>query len=186
VSVPDPRAEQALARLPLFKETPPDAVRELASRAEWVRLEAGDVLYRQGEPLEPHALLLVTGRLMVWAEAGGQRHARADVWPGEIVGEAGLYTRNPTRSATVTAVVPSVGLRVSRDLFVALGEHPACVALEVNQIRTMARRIDVAGKTLQRATATTRVATPSARPAPAAAAAPTLAQRFARFFGGGS
>lgn len=140
----------ALVRLGPFKDTSPDAVRDLATRASWVRYGVNDVVYAQGEAMKPEAILLVTGRFSVVAESGGVRRSLADVWPGEFVGEPALFTRGATRSATVVASAPSVGLRVSRQLLADQAGHPAVVALEQHLIRVMVRRIQSTSQTLHR------------------------------------
>ncbi len=209
-----PPTENQVRRLEVFRETPPEAVRELLSFAELVPLAADQVVYRQGEAIRRDALLLISGRLSVFVESGGARRAMTDVWPGEFVGEAGLFTRASERTATVVSSAPGYALRITRGLLADNVGQPAVVALEQHLIHTMSRRIAVTNKTLQRVVQekgllpgappprpgapNARPTAPTARPpAPAARPAPrpskpaepeqlTLAQRLARWWNGDS
>jgi len=78
-------------------------VQQVVDRVEWRRLEAGEVLFREGD-LADAAYFVVGGRLMVLAaDADGNEQLIAELGRGEIVGELGLLDR-ARRSATVRAV----------------------------------------------------------------------------------
>lgn len=78
-------------------------VQQVVDRVEWRRLEAGEVLFREGD-LADAAYFVVGGRLMVLAATGdGNDELIAELGRGEVVGELGLLDRAP-RSATVRAV----------------------------------------------------------------------------------
>lgn len=198
-----PPTENAVRRLEVFRDTPPDAVRELLALAEMVPLAPEQVVYRQGEAIRRDALLLLSGRLSVFVEAGGARRAMTDVWPGEFVGEAGLFTRVNERTATVVASAPGYALRITRSLLAEHVEQPAVVALEQHLVHTLSKRISLTNKALQRvlqekgahAPAPARPQRPPARPSQGRPAAPkpaasrpaeplTLAQRLARWWNG--
>jgi NTE family protein len=100
----------------LFGELGPRLLQFARERAQWVRLPAGEVLMRQGEPGDA-AYLTVSGRLRVYIadEAGRERMVR-ELGRGEIIGELSLYTGEP-RSATVVAVRDTVLVRLERAQF---------------------------------------------------------------------
>lgn len=184
-----------MRRLEVFRDTPADAVRELLSIAEMVPLAAEQVIYRQGEAIKRDALLLVSGRLAVYVEAGGARRVMTDVWPGEFVGEAGLFTRTTERSATVVSSAPGWALRITRGLLADNDSQPAIVALEQHLVHTLAKRIAMTNKTLQRVlNERAQVAPPAPPPAeplaerhrPESEAELTLAQRLSRWWNGES
>ncbi len=78
-------------------------VQQVVDRVEWRRLEAGEVLFREGDAADA-AYFVVGGRLMVLAaDADGNDQLVAELGRGEVVGELGLLDRAP-RSATVRAV----------------------------------------------------------------------------------
>jgi CRP-like cAMP-binding protein len=142
--------EDALLRLGPFRGVPQAAVRELLAVTTLVSFPAERVLFLQGDPLSEDAWLLVTGRLSVLVASGSQQRVMADVWPGEIVGEAALYARGRARSATVMTVGPSVLLRIPRSALIENDSQPALIALELFLLETMAKRLRSTNVVLQR------------------------------------
>jgi CRP-like cAMP-binding protein len=160
-----------------------------------VPLATDQVIYRQGEVVRRDALLLLTGRLAVYVESGGARRVMSDVWPGEFVGDAGLFTRTSERTATVVSAAPGWALKITRGLLAENDSQPAVIALEQHLVRTLAKRISMTNKTLQRVLYERSSAPPPSPPpsAPRAERAPpvpeaelTLAQRLSRWWNGES
>jgi len=87
-------------------------LRFVESRVEWLRLRAGDVLFRAGDTSDD-LYFVVGGRLRAIAADG---RALTEASPGESVGEVALLTGEP-RSASVLAVRDSELVRVSRQAF---------------------------------------------------------------------
>src|SRR6266705_278136 len=116
-----PVVEIALLRsLPLFAELPAPAIEGLAAALRPVRLEAGAVLIRQGDPGDGY-FAIAAGELD--AEQDGRflgRYGR-----GDGVGEIALLRAVP-RTATVTAHTAATVYRLDRDLFLTavLGHAP--------------------------------------------------------------
>src|SRR6478752_4755897 len=116
-----PVVEIALLRsLPLFAELPAPAIEGLAAALRPVRLEAGAVLIRQGDPGDAY-----------FATAAGELDAEQDghflgrYGRGDGVGEIALLRAVP-RTATVTAHTAATVYQLDRDLFVTavLGHAP--------------------------------------------------------------
>lgn len=104
----------------LFGEIGPEALGDLAERIRPVRLERGDVLYREGEP-GAGMHFLITGRLQVRVSDG---RTVAYVAPGEVVGEIALFT-GQARTATIVAMRDSTLGHLARDEFDAvMARHP--------------------------------------------------------------
>lgn len=180
-----------LPKLAPFKTTDPAAVRALLAIAPLVNFAADTIVYRQGEPIRPEALLVVTGRVRVFIEQGGARRNVGDIWPGEFIGEAGLFSGGDVRSANVVCGAPSACLLITRELLREHAGQPALVALEQHLTTVMVKRIRATNTLLLRAVKEPPpAAAPSAgrserpRPRPAPAEALTLAQRVARWFNG--
>jgi len=116
-----PVVEIALLRsLPLFAELPAPAIEGLAAALRPVRLEAGAVLIRQGDPGDAY-FAIAAGELD--AEQNGRflgRYGR-----GDGVGEIALLRAVP-RTATVIAHTPATVYQLDRDLFLTavLGHAP--------------------------------------------------------------
>ncbi|HUS43096.1 MAG TPA: cyclic nucleotide-binding domain-containing protein [Ilumatobacteraceae bacterium] len=78
-------------------------VQQVVDRVDWRRLEAGEVLFEQGDVADA-AYFVVGGRVTVHVvDDEGEERLVAELGRGEVVGELGLLDRAP-RSATVRAV----------------------------------------------------------------------------------
>ncbi len=109
---------------------------ELEARMDWIRLNAGDVLFRRGE-LPDAAYFVVAGRLHMVADDEDGGSIPAVVARGELVGETELVDQVP-RHHTVHAVRDSDLVRLPAAVFdEMLGRHPTMM-LEV--ARTILRR----------------------------------------------
>ncbi len=113
-------------------------VRELEGRLENLRLDAGEVLIRQGDP--PAGLYFVeSGEVTVWLDRGGDAATRLRTCGmGSVVGEMSLY-REAEATATVTVSKPAVVHHLSREALEALEEADPGLAARLH--RTLARQI---------------------------------------------
>lgn len=119
----------ALHDVPLFEAVPGRVLAAVAARAVEVSVEAGDVVIAEGAH-EDHLFVLVTGRLRAVHEGRLLR----DLVPGATVGELAALLPEP-RSATVTAVEPTLLLRIDKPVLdELLVEYPE---LAVGVIRTL-------------------------------------------------
>jgi CRP-like cAMP-binding protein len=111
-----------MARLPIFQEIEPEALRLLAFSAETKILRKGDVLFRRGEPSDA-GFLVLSGSFQV--DAPSKRDgAEFVIQAYSLIGEMALLT-STERPATVTAREPSTVLKISRAVFHrVLKEHP--------------------------------------------------------------
>lgn len=173
---------QRLVELPVFKNVPEPDLAALARFLLFAELPAGTVLYREGEPAKDAAIILA-GRLAV---SVGEGRAVGDVWPGDVIGEAGLFGPAGARSATVTAVMPTRLAVLTMDAVAALPENRALMALEQKLLNHMAKRIRSANARLATAEHTSSAVSPPAgasRPRPPEAPEGILAS-LRRIFGG--
>jgi hypothetical protein len=116
-----PVVEIALLRsLPLFAELPAPAIEGLAAALRPVRLEAGAVLIRQGDPGDAY-YAIAAGEL----DAEQDGHFLGRYGRGDGVGEIALLRAVP-RTATVTAHTAATVYQLDRDLFLTavLGHAP--------------------------------------------------------------
>jgi predicted acylesterase/phospholipase RssA/CRP-like cAMP-binding protein len=118
----------------------PTLVQEIVERVRWRRLEAGDLLFEQGDKSDA-AYFIVGGRLMVSVkpEAGGLGDPDlpegdggrvAELGRGDVVGELGLLDDAP-RSATVRAVRDSTLATLTADMFEELVIRSPALMLHV-------------------------------------------------------
>ncbi len=92
--------EEVLRMVPIFAELPEASLSELASRAATVRIEAGDTLFRQGDPADS-LYVVVSGRLEVLLEKAEPEVLRV-LGPETVVGDLALLA-DTARSATIRA-----------------------------------------------------------------------------------
>jgi CRP-like cAMP-binding protein len=111
-----------MARLPIFQEIEPDALRLLAFSAETKILRKGDVLFHHGDASDS-GFFVLSGSFQI--EASSQREsAEFVIHPYSLIGEMALLI-GTERPATVTAREPSTVLKITRAVFHrVLQEHP--------------------------------------------------------------
>ena len=110
----DPRrraARELLMRTTLFGSLDVATLHRLVSQVAVVRLSAGDVLFREGDPADT-LYVVVDGAVVPIAE-GPPRTRMAVLEQGEFFGEIGLVTNQP-RTATIEALVDTRLLAIDR------------------------------------------------------------------------
>ena len=120
------RRNHLLALLPRLLGSLDEAgLDDLEARIEWVTIQRGETLLRQGDPGDS-LYILVSGRLSaVHTDGGGVRRVVAEIVRGETVGELGVFTGKP-RVADVVALRRSLLVRLSaEDVDGFLANHPS-------------------------------------------------------------
>ena len=118
-----------LAAVPVFAAAPAEVLERLAAAATIVRVDAGDVLFHEGEEGE-NLFIVASGRLEVVRHAGGAEQVLRLVHPGDVLGELAVLTGG-SRSATVRARRDSALIRLDRADFEALVRDVPELALSV-------------------------------------------------------
>jgi CRP-like cAMP-binding protein len=111
-----------MARLPIFQEIEPDALRLLAFSAETRIFRTGDVLFRRGDPSDA-GYFVISGSFRIEdpARHGGEAPA---VTAYALIGEIALLTETE-RPATIVAREPATVLKITRTVFHrVLREYP--------------------------------------------------------------
>lgn len=111
-----------LAKCDLLRHLPPDGIEQILPCVRRRRFEAGEVVFRAGDPAD--ALFIVArGSVEVVADSpGADRQAGAaiaELGPGTAFGEMGLLSGGP-RTATIRTVKGADLLEIGRDDFDAL------------------------------------------------------------------
>jgi predicted acylesterase/phospholipase RssA/CRP-like cAMP-binding protein len=121
-----PMARALLAGTTLLGALESSAIDELTREVEWLSLLGGEALFRQGDAADA-LYIVVSGRLRVLVETGGETRLIREVGRSETVGELALLTGEP-RSATVVAARATERGRISRATFDRLLEqHPHAI-----------------------------------------------------------
>jgi NTE family protein/lysophospholipid hydrolase len=132
----------------LFGDLSVDEVRDIHRRLTWLRLDAGDVLFREGDPGEA-VYLVLGGRLRaVKIAADGARRVVNEISFGESVGETALLT-GAARSLTVEAVRETYLARLGAADFDALVDrHPRVLKRLARLVFERTRRAGTGGQPL--------------------------------------
>ncbi len=142
---------QFLSSTEIFHDIDPTALLDLAAQLEELHLEAGETLFRQGDP--SHGIyLIVSGQVLVLESAPGHpERVRAQRGPGEVVGELALWTTG-VHLATVRTISEVGALKLTREGFERFAKnHPGAVeavdrfvALQLRKNR-LAAALEVSG-----------------------------------------
>ncbi len=138
------RTQMIHALIELFGALDGEALAELESELEWVRLPGGTTLFREGD--HGHDVyIVVNGRLRATVVDGeGRTRILEEVGRGAAVGELALLTGEP-RAATIVAVRDSDLLRLSRASFDALLERHPRAMMQIARAAAMRLRHSVQG-----------------------------------------
>ncbi|HEY4116997.1 MAG TPA: Crp/Fnr family transcriptional regulator [Byssovorax sp.] len=114
-------------------DAPPDRLFARFGRT----FEAGDVVYREGEPAN-EAYLLEQGRVRLIKRVRGAERSLMVLKPGDLFGESALLGGAP-RSSTAIALVSSVALALDQVTLQNLLEHNPAVAGRI--VQQLVRRL---------------------------------------------
>ena len=119
---PEPRPKrthgQFLREVPMFAGLPGNTLDWIAARAAAVRLHAGELLFREGDPADG-VYVVVSGRLDVLREGESGPEVLRVLGPEAVVGELALVAHTE-RSASIRARRDSELLKLTREEFDAL------------------------------------------------------------------
>ena len=137
---------EALKQSRYFRSLPAESLADLATHVRHRSLEAGEVLFEQGD--SGIAMFIVSqGEIKISVQTPNKPEvALAMLGPGQAFGEMALFDDNERRSATATASVPTTLLYVNRDDFLgAVNREPAALRAVLSSladdIRTMNKRL---------------------------------------------
>ena len=128
-----------LAKIPLFRDLPPEDLQALQGEARSLKLSKGEVLFLEGEPVR--ALFVVQkGLLKVYKlDPQGRKQVVLHVeGPGKVLAEVALFLDHPTYPASAEALEESEVLCVPKEAFFRLVEERPPLARAL--LRYLARR----------------------------------------------
>ena len=117
-------AESLLQRVALFRNMPPEMLRQLATHLQQVSFRAGRDIFHEGDPGSAMFIVL-SGTVRIYIpSAGGRDVVLAVHRDGDIFGEMALLDNGP-RSASAQTIDPAQMLRLNAsDFDSVLDEHP--------------------------------------------------------------
>jgi CRP-like cAMP-binding protein len=127
-----------LQRIPYFASLPPSELSTLVTRLRERHYQAGDVIFRKGDPCDGLCIVL-TGRVRtVTTSLDGREQVLRVFGPGRTFADAPAFDNEPLPADAISMSDSTVALLPRTDLFDLLKRHPD-VALDV--IRLFATRL---------------------------------------------
>ena len=120
-----------LSGVGLFEGFTPEQLRLLAFGAETTSLPAERKLYREDDEADS-AYVVVSGRIALYREIGGERIVVGVAGPGAILGELALIA-DTKRLTSASAAVDSEVLRLNRKMFRRILEEYPDIAVRLHQ-----------------------------------------------------
>lgn len=144
-----PLHPSALLRLELFRSLSAADVAPLC-RAELIEaFPSGATVFRQDDVAD-HLLLVIEGQLRAWAEVGGRSEPVADVFAGELVGEAALFRSAGRRTATLKAAKATRAVRLTKEGLESLSGERVLAVLQRQMLISTARRLRTTNHAMRR------------------------------------
>jgi len=123
----------SLGSTEVFRNLDFRSMEDIATEIEWVSLEPGEVLMRQGEAGDALCVVL-SGRLGAFvSHIGGVDERVGEIVRGETVGDMAGFA-DERRSATVTALRHTLLAKLSRSSFDKLRKHHHEVVMSIAQM----------------------------------------------------
>ena len=135
----DPSAKlNLLQRVPYFASLAPSELPKLVTRLRERHYQAGDVIFRKGDPCEGLCIVL-SGRVRtVTTSVDGREQVLRVFGPGRTFADAPVFDNEPLPADAISMTASTVALLPRADLFDLLRRHPD-VGLDV--IRLFASRL---------------------------------------------
>lgn len=114
-----------MAKSPTFKNLPPANIEQLLDKLEPIKVQAGEVIIRQGD-VGDYFYMIDRGDALVHRVAGDEEEESielAELTEGSSFGEAALISDKP-RNATISMMSDGVLLRLSKEDFLTLLNEP--------------------------------------------------------------
>jgi CRP-like cAMP-binding protein/rhodanese-related sulfurtransferase len=114
-----------MVQSPTFKNLPPANIEQLLDKLEPIKVRAGDVVIRQGDPGD-YFYMIDQGSALVTRQTGDEEDESielAELTEGRSFGEAALISDKP-RNATVSMMSDGILLRLSKEDFLTLLNEP--------------------------------------------------------------
>ena len=137
-----------ISQTDLFSRLAPRNQRLLAFSAQWFEVEAGQFIFRQGDPPDA-AYLCISGRAaMSFRGETGERLTISDVLPGRVVGDLAVIM-DTNRQLDMIALEKSTFLRIGGAEFLSVAKSDPQVTFDL--LRTVAGHLTGAAELIRSA-----------------------------------
>lgn len=127
-----------MVKSPTFKNLPPANIEQLLDKLEPIKVQAGQLIIRQGDPGD-YFYMIDQGSALVTRQAGDDEEESielAELSEGRAFGEAALISDKP-RNATVSMMSDGVLLRLSKADFLTLLNEPNVRWIDYDAARSL-------------------------------------------------
>ncbi len=129
----------ALQKIPMFHDVDIAKLKLFALSGERMNYEAGDIIFKEGDPSEALYVIL-EGTVDVVKEAPGGRVRLAQIGEGNMFGETGVLC-DQKRNATIEAASPVTVLQLDRLTFNEVARDVPQLSLAI--AKELARRLEI-------------------------------------------
>ena len=134
----------ALQQIPMFHDVDPARLRLFALSGQRINYEAGDVIFRQGEPSEALYIILEGSVDIIREQAAGKVRI-TQIAEGNMIGETGVLG-GENRTTSAEAAEPVTVLQIDRHAFNEVAREVPQVSFAI--ARELARRLEVMNELL--------------------------------------
>lgn len=128
----------SILQSPVFQRIPPINIQTMFHKLQSCPVQQNDIIFRQGEEGD-YFYLIQQGNCRVVRKDGDKGSVVAELRPGQGFGEEALLSKTP-RNATVVMTSDGVLLRLAKQDFQDLFEHPMVDTINLEQAEAMAAR----------------------------------------------
>jgi CRP-like cAMP-binding protein/membrane protein YdbS with pleckstrin-like domain len=111
--MPDRFVESHIRQIPKFAQMPDDLLEQIGQAFQVLRLEPGNLLFRQGEPARGLYMFVNGGGRLIQTDPQGGAHLLGTIGPNQYLNEAALY-REGIETATLEITHPATVLHLPR------------------------------------------------------------------------
>lgn len=135
---------ERLRDISLFRDLDPGKCKLVAMSSDRLNYEAGDIVFRQGEPSD-FVYFMLSGRVKVTRMRNGRDIELAELTGGAVLGETGVIC-GKSRTASITALEPTTMLRTDANVFKELLYQVPQVTIAL--AKELALRVDATSERL--------------------------------------
>jgi len=122
--------QELLSKIPIFESLTAEELNKLSEHAEHRQLKEGEVVFKEGDSDSTSLYIIEEGEVEI-SHGEGKAHVTFNTFhAGQYFGELALFDGHP-RSATATAVSPTILMRLERDDFVEFIKKNPTAAISV-------------------------------------------------------
>lgn len=122
--------QELLSKIPIFESLSSEELKKLSEHAEHRKLNEGEVIFKEGDADSTSLFIIEEGKVEISHGEGKAHVTFTTLHEGQYFGELALFDGHP-RSATATALSPTILMRLEREDFVDFIKKNPAAAISV-------------------------------------------------------